>query len=67
MVLSHLRTDVILEYRVLWYQALFYFLVCCLVYRHQIILSRNHALDRLERIGRKLQVIGQIRRRKSAQ
>lgn len=59
--------DVILEYRVLWYQALFYFLVCCLVYRHQIILSRNHALDRLERIGRKLQVIGQIRRRKSAQ
>ncbi len=59
-------SDVMLEYRVLWLQALSYFFVCCIVYRHQIILSRRHALDRLERIGRKLQVVGQIRRRKAA-
>ena len=59
-------SDVMLEYRVLWLQALSYFFVCCIVYRHQIILSRHHALDRLERIGRKLQVVGQIRRRKAA-
>ena len=59
-------SDVMLEYRVLWLQALSYFFVCCIVYRHQIILSRRHALDSLERIGRKLQVVGQIRRRKAA-
>ena len=37
-------SDVMLEYRVLWLQALSYFFVCCIVYRHQIILSRRHAL-----------------------
>ena len=57
--------DVLLEYRVLWLQALLYFIVTCLVYRHQIILSRRHALDRLDRISRKLEVVEQIKRRKS--
>ena len=57
--------DVRTEYLVLWLQAFLYFIVTCLVYRHQIQLSRRHALDRLERMGRKLEVVDQIRRRVS--
>lgn len=57
--------DVMIEYRALWFLAFFYFVVTCIVYRHQILLSRQHALDRLERIGRKLKVTGQLRRRKT--
>jgi ABC-2 type transport system permease protein len=56
--------DVILEYRLLWLQAFLYFVVACLVYRHQIIISRRNALERLDRIGRKLEVVEKIRRRK---
>ena len=56
--------DVSLEYRVLWIQTLLYFIVACLVYRHQIILARSHALERLDRIGRKLEVQEQLRKRK---
>ena len=40
--------DCLLEYRIIWMQAFVYFLVACLVYRHQIILARRHALERLE-------------------
>lgn len=57
--------DVIYEYRILWYQAFFYFLVCCMVYRHQIVLSRRHTLDRLERINRKLAVQEQLKNKVS--
>ena len=56
--------DVDIEYCSLWIQTLFYFVVCCIVYRHQILLSRDHALERLERIGRKIEVVEQIRKRK---
>ena len=56
--------DVVLEYRLLWLQAFLYFVVACLVYRHQIIISRRNALERLDRIGRKLEVVEKIRRRK---
>ena len=56
--------DVQLEYRILWIQAFLYFLVACLVYRHQILLARSHALERLDRISRKLEVVEQLRRRK---
>ena len=59
-------SDVMLEYRVLWGQVLFYFLITCIVYRHQILISRHHALDRLERMGRKLEVIDQIKKRMKA-
>ena len=55
--------DVMLEYRVLWLQALLYFIAACILYRHQIILSRRHALERIERISRKQKVVGQIRKR----
>ena len=56
-------TDVMLEYRVLWLQALLYFIAACILYRHQIILSRRHALERIERISRKQKVVGHIRKR----
>jgi len=58
--------DVNTEYLALWIQALLYFLIACGVYRHQIIVSRNHALDRLDRIGRKMEVQMHLRRRASA-
>lgn len=56
--------DVALEYRLLWVQTVFYCIVACLVYRHQIVISRRNALVRLDRIGRKLAVTEQLRRRK---
>ena len=56
--------DVSIEYYSLWIQTIFYFLITCIVYRHQILLSRRHALERLDRIGRKLEVQEQIKRRK---
>ena len=57
-------SDVAFEYRLLWVQTVFYCIVACAVYRHQIVISRRNALVRLDRIGRKLEVIEQIRRRK---
>ena len=41
-------TDVLTEYRVLWLHVLAYFTMACIVYRHQIHLSRQHAIERLE-------------------
>lgn len=40
-------SEVLVEYRALWMQTVIYFITTCLVYRHQIILSRKHALERL--------------------
>jgi len=57
--------DVRTEYCLLWVQTLFYFFITCMVYRHQIVRSRQHALDRLDRIGRKMEVVGQIRNRQT--
>ena len=56
--------DIQHEYIAIWIQAIFYFIITCIVYRHQIILSRSHALERLERIGRKIDVVNQLHRRK---
>lgn len=39
--------EVLFEYRALWLQTGVYFLTTCWVYRHQILLSRKHALTRL--------------------
>lgn len=55
--------DIALEYRALWIQVLCYFTAACILYRHQVIRSRHHALERLERIGRKLTVVEQIRKK----
>lgn len=41
-------TDVLTEYRILWLHVLAYFTMACIVYRHQIYLSRQHAIERLE-------------------
>ncbi len=38
------------EYQALWLQAGCYFITACLVYRHQIMLSRKHALQRLQQL-----------------
>lgn len=40
--------EVLPEYRALWLQTGIYFLTTCLVYRHQVLLSRRHALERLK-------------------
>ena len=56
--------DVLWECRILWIQAFLYFIVACIVYRHQILMARSHALERLERMSRKLEVAEQIRRRR---
>lgn len=41
-------SDVLTEYRALWLQAGIYFLLTCFLYRRQILLSRKHALARLQ-------------------
>ncbi len=58
--------DVILEYRLLWVQALGYFIIACLVYRHQVVRSRTHALEWLDRMSRKLEVQEKLRKRIAA-
>lgn len=42
--------EVLPEYRALWLQAGIYFLTTCLVYRRQVMLSRRHALERLQQL-----------------
>ena len=41
-------SDVLTEYRILWIQVAAYFILACLVYRHQIRQARFHALERLD-------------------
>lgn len=48
--------DVAFEYQMLWVQAGAYFCVCCLMYHHQVKLSRAHATERAERLNRKMNV-----------
>ena len=43
-------SDVRTEYVAMWTQVVFYFFLTCIVYRHQIILARKHAIDRMEEI-----------------
>lgn len=49
-------SDVLIEYRALWLQAGIYFLLTCFLYRRQILLSRKHALARLQAYRKKRQV-----------
>lgn len=57
--------DVAWELRCLWIQAAAYFGLACIVYGYQVKLSRHHALERLEHMGRKEQVREWIKKRKS--
>lgn len=41
------------EFRALWIQTGVYFITTCIVYRHQIMLSRNHAMERLNEFRHK--------------
>lgn len=45
--------EVLFEYRALWLQTGIYFLTTCWVYRHQILLSRKHALARLREMKKR--------------
>lgn len=47
--------DILTEYRALWLQTGIYFLTTCLLYRRQILLSRKHALARLQAYRKKRQ------------
>ena len=49
-------SDVLTEYRALWLQAGIYFLLTCFLYRRQILLSRKHALARLQAYRKKRQM-----------
>ena len=42
--------DILPEYRALWLQTGIYFIIACLVYRRQILLSRQRAIQRLKQI-----------------
>lgn len=57
-------SDIMLEYRILWGQAIFYFIITSIVYRHQIYISRANALERIEHMGRKLEIGEKIRKRR---
>lgn len=59
-------SDVALEYRILWVQAGAYFCLCCLVYHHQVLLSREHARERLGQLKRRQEVRRQLSVRVSA-
>ena len=37
--------DVLTEYHILWIHVVLYFIVACLVYRHQVYLARQHAAE----------------------
>lgn len=45
--------QVLPEFRALWIQTGVYFLITCIVYRRQIMLSRSHAMERLKEFRRK--------------
>ena len=38
-------SDVLTEYRILWCHVVVYFIVACLVYRHQVNLARQHVAE----------------------
>lgn len=48
--------DVLPEYRILWIQAVVYFITACMVYRHQIQLSRRQVISRLQQIRHKREI-----------
>jgi ABC-2 type transport system permease protein len=46
-------SDIAYEYQALWVQATIYFFITCAVYRYQIMHTRRHALNRLDKIRNK--------------
>ena len=58
-------SDVLLEIRCLWIQVAAYFGAACLVYGHQLRLSRRHAQERLIYLRRKREIRQQLKQRHS--
>ena len=48
--------DILPEYRALWAQTIFYFMLTCIVYRYQVVNARRHAVERLENIRARIKV-----------
>lgn len=48
--------DVAPEVRYLWIQAAVYFSTACIVYGHQLYISRQHAQERLDYLRKKREV-----------
>lgn len=46
--------EVAFEYKALWIQTGIYFITTCLVYRHQILMSRKHVLERYKEMKKKI-------------
>lgn len=46
-------SEIAFQYKALWIQAGFYFLTTCLVYRHQIILSRKHIIEEYKQMKKR--------------
>lgn len=53
--------DLSVEYTALWGQAVAYFFLTCAVYYNQILLSKRHAIEWLERLRRKREVRRRLR------
>lgn len=47
-------SDIQQEYQALWIQATVYFFISCIVYRYQIINARRHAIERLEKMKKRV-------------
>ena len=58
-------SDVLLEVRCLWIHVAVYFGATCLVYGHQLRLSRKHARERLIYLRRKREIRQQLKQRHS--
>ena len=58
-------SDVLFEIRCLWIQVAAYFGAACLVYGHQLRLSRRHAQERLIYLRRKREIRQQLKQRHS--
>ncbi|HRN17329.1 MAG TPA: ABC transporter permease, partial [Xylanibacter oryzae] len=47
-------SDIQQEYQALWIQATVYFFISCIVYRYQIINARRHAIERLDKMKKRV-------------
>lgn len=57
--------DITTEYQALWIQVVVYFFLTCLVYRYQIVSTREHALERIRTLRDKALQIKQQRKQTS--
>lgn len=53
-------SEIAFEYQALWLQAGFYFLTTCFVYRHQILMSRKHAIEKYKEMKEKEMLVKRL-------